>query len=129
MTRVDDFILIVDDDSEIRTILSDLLADVGRKVVALPNGKVALEYLRQGSRPCLILLDLMMPEMDGETFRKAQLGDPALRDIPVVIVTAAGRGYATAVPADAILQKPVPFDSILRTIERFCPSPVPPRSR
>jgi len=123
MASGDHFILIVDDDIEIREILSDLLVDVGRKVIGMPNGRAALDYLRDGHRPCLILLDLMMPEMDGESFRQAQLADASIRDIPVVLVTAAGREYAAAIPADAVLQKPVPFDAIMRTVERFCPSP------
>jgi CheY-like chemotaxis protein len=85
-----DTILIVDDDSDIRKSLSDFLEDEGYKVTAAANGRSALDLLRAGIRPAVILLDLMMPGMDGWDFRQAQLQDPAIASVPVVVVTASG---------------------------------------
>jgi CheY-like chemotaxis protein len=114
-------ILVVDDDDSIREALSELLADAGYQVDSAANGKAALEYLRRAdSAPCVILLDLMMPVMDGETFRREQLADPALRDIPVVLLTAAGRQAAARVPANGLLLKPVSLDDALAAIAQHC---------
>ena len=89
---------------------------------ASPAGKAALDYLRStGLHPCVILLDLMMPVMDGETFRREQLADPALREIPVLLITAAGREAAARVPADGVLLKPVSLDDTLAAVARHCP--------
>jgi CheY-like chemotaxis protein len=115
-------ILVVDDDDSIREALSELLQDAGHQVVSMPNGKAALDYLRQADEiPCVILLDLMMPVMDGETFRREQLADPALRDIPVLLLTAAGRAAAARVPANGILLKPVTLEDALAAIAQHCP--------
>jgi len=88
-------ILVVDDDPDIRTALSELLESEGYQVQAAPNGAVALAQLRAGARPCAIVLDLMMPHMNGWEFRAAQLGDPELREIPIVLLTASGYTEAT----------------------------------
>jgi CheY-like chemotaxis protein len=117
----DGCVLVVDDDDGIREALCELLADAGHPAVSVANGQAALEYLRTAPKqPCLILLDLMMPIMDGETFRKVQLADPVLRSIPVVVLTAAGREAAARVPADGVLLKPVSLDDTLAAIERHC---------
>jgi two-component system, chemotaxis family, chemotaxis protein CheY len=116
-------VLVVDDDDGIREALCELLADAGHSAVSVANGKAALDYLRStGVRPCVILLDLMMPVMDGETFRREQLADPALREIPVLLLTAAGRDAASRVPADGVLLKPVSLDDTLAAIARHCPA-------
>jgi CheY-like chemotaxis protein len=118
----DDCVLVVDDDDGIREALVELLADAGHPAISVANGQAALDYLRAaGKPPCLILLDLMMPIMDGETFRQQQLADPVLRRIPVVVLTAAGREAASKVPADGVLLKPVSLDDTLAAIHRHCP--------
>ena len=120
--NADDCVLVVDDDDGIREALCELLADAGHAAVSVANGQAALDYLRSsGQVPCLILLDLMMPIMDGETFRRQQLADPTLRTIPVVLLTAAGREAAAKVPADGVLLKPVTLDDTLAAIARHCP--------
>jgi two-component system, chemotaxis family, chemotaxis protein CheY len=81
-------ILIVEDDPRSRTVLTDLLEEEGYAVAAVADGQAALEYLRQSSRPCLILLDLKTPRLDGWGFRAVQRQDPALATIPVVVLTA-----------------------------------------
>jgi CheY-like chemotaxis protein len=85
-------ILLVDDDSDLRESLALLLVLKGYEVITASDGREALQTLHGGPRPCLIVLDLMMPEMDGLQFRRAQLEDPALAMIPVVLCS----GYPTA---------------------------------
>ena len=95
MSRIPDSVLVVDDDASIRTALRELLETEGYKVIEASNGLAALGRLRDGFRPCAIVLDLMMPVMDGWDFRSDQLRDPELRDIPVVVLTAAGFSQST----------------------------------
>ena len=114
-------ILVVDDDDDIRQVLAMVLDEAGFRVVTAANGREALERLRGDPRPDVILLDLMMPEMDGYQFRAEQQRDPALHAIPTLIVTA-----GTVTPrveelgAEAILRKPVSLRRLVDTIRRFC---------
>lgn len=111
-------ILVVDDDSDLRETLGELLTEEGYEPRLFENGRTALESLRDGVRPSLILLDLMMPEMNGWQFREEQLKDEELRDIPVVVMTAS-RGFAKdAIPAQEILYKPVGLGEIIEAVER-----------
>src|SRR5438045_1266834 len=80
-------ILVVDDDQLILESLSDLLELEGYKVAVATDGQAALDQLRAGMRPCAILLDLMMPGMDGWGFRRQQQRDDDLKDIPVVVMS------------------------------------------
>ena len=114
-------ILVIDDDDDIRAVLAMVLDEAGFRVVTAANGREALEHLREDPQPDVILLDLMMPEMDGYQFRAEQQRDPALRAIPTLIVTA-----GTVTPrveelgAEAILRKPVSLRRLVDTIRRFC---------
>src|SRR3954470_19917751 len=83
-------ILVVEDDPDVRRALTELLASEGYEVTAAADGGEALETLRGGLRPAVILLDLMMPNWGGWDFRRAPLGGPAFAAVPVVLVTAAG---------------------------------------
>jgi CheY-like chemotaxis protein len=84
-------IFIVDDDNDTRNALSELLEAEGFSVDGAPNGREALARLRSGRvHPAAILLDLMMPGMDGWDFRSEQMRDPELARVPVVIVSASG---------------------------------------
>jgi CheY-like chemotaxis protein len=90
-------ILIVDDEAFIRLYLEEVLADEGHDVMSARDGAEALRLLRTaGITPDLILLDLMMPGMNGWEFRKAQAADPVLAGIPVVVVSGAGDVQAEA---------------------------------
>jgi CheY-like chemotaxis protein len=111
-------IFVVDDDPDLREVLGDLLQDEGYEPFLFPNGQTALELLREGARPLLILLDLMMPEMNGWQFREEQLRDASLRDIPVVVMTASTGFDAAALRASEILKKPVGIEEILEAVER-----------
>lgn len=113
-------IMIVDDDPDIRETLSLLLEAEGHDVACAANGKEALEKLREGVRPCLILLDLMMPVMDGFQFRAEQQRDAALAPIPVVAITAAGATSASRIQVEEVLPKPFGLDAVRDAIGRYC---------
>ncbi len=82
-------VMVVDDDSAIRHSLSELLRDEGYAVTAFENGQRALDWLRSSAvRPRVVLLDLMMPVMDGFAFLEEKEKDPAIEDLPVVVITA-----------------------------------------
>ena len=83
-------VLVVDDDRAVLNALTELLESEGYKVATAIDGLDALDQLRGGLRPCVIVLDLMMPVMDGWDFRHEQMKDQALKDIPLVVITATG---------------------------------------
>jgi CheY-like chemotaxis protein len=114
--------LLVDDDSDIRVALAELLESEGYEVLAAANGAAALALLRGGATPCAILLDLMMPYMNGWEFRAEQLRDPALRDIPIILLTASGYNDATVRAEFGRVEyfpKPPSPDRLLATIRRL----------
>ncbi len=115
--------MIVEDDRDTREMLGRFLELEGFAVQTAENGKLALQALR-GEPPCVILLDLMMPVMNGWQFREAQRRDPALAQIPVVIVTAAGpREEIPEITADGWISKPVDLDQLLEMIGPLCQRP------
>jgi CheY-like chemotaxis protein len=116
-------VLIVEDDSDTRSALAEVLEDGNYRLIIAENGKVALQELRAAtSPPCLILLDVMMPVMDGKEFRLEQEKDPVLRTIPVVVLSAHADAVASATQMGAagFLKKPVDLADLLRTVEQFC---------
>ena len=117
-------ILIVEDDEGISDCIREILESAGYSVHSESDGRLALDYLRSGAvSPCLILLDLMMPQMGGYQFRTEQLGDPMISGIPVVIMTADGRIEAKKedLRADGYIRKPMGIESLLDEIRRLCP--------
>ena len=115
-------ILIVDDDSDVRRALTELLEDEGYAVAGAANGRAALEMIRGGIRPSIILLDLMMPGMNGWDFRSAQLRDPELSAVPVVVVTASGfnqDAIRTELGSIELVSKPIQPTKLLDLIERL----------
>jgi CheY-like chemotaxis protein len=115
-------VLVVDDDPEMRESMELLLQSDGYAVVTAEHGEAALTSLRRGITPCAILLDLMMPVMDGFQFRQEQLGDPQLAAIPVI--TYSGH-YDVQVNAarlrpTAYFQKPVDPDVLLALLREQC---------
>lgn len=115
-------VLVVDDDDAIRNGLLELLDDGGFPAVGARNGAEALELLRGLSpRPSLVLLDLMMPVMDGTTFLREQKRDPELAHVPVVVMSAFPNARATARDlATDFLPKPLSFDRILALAAAHC---------
>jgi len=119
-------ILIVEDDPDLRDALAYLLKACGYPVVAACDGEEALEQLRGGLDPCLILLDLLMPRKDGFQFRTEQLETARFADIPTIaysgIYTGSSlREKAAEVGITTVLEKPVDYDGLLDVIEKFCP--------
>lgn len=113
-------ILIVEDDADLREMMAQLLVLEGYRAEAVANGRDALEYLRQGDRPDLILLDLMMPVMDGWEFRRRQREDPALAGVPVVVLSALDQTRAADLGGTAFLKKPLDFDRLLELVRQHC---------
>lgn len=117
-------VLVVDDDSEIRETVVELLEERGFEAVGAADGVEALAKLRgPEDRWGVVLLDMMMPNMDGRTFRQHQLLDPALAKIPVVIVSAMRGVDETAAELQAAghFSKPVRLAELLAVVGRFCP--------
>ena len=85
--RPSDPILLIEDDEKSRFAIGAVLEDEGHLVISVENGAEAIAYLRGGGRAALILLDLMMPDSNGWQFRREQLADPSLADIPVVVMS------------------------------------------
>ena len=109
-------VLIVEDDADIRETLADLLESEGMAVTQAEEGGAALAALGAMSElPDLILLDLMMPGMDGHAFREAQRTDPRFANIPVVVMSADPHlaSYAERLAARQYVQKPFDVDQIL----------------
>jgi CheY-like chemotaxis protein len=116
-------VLIVEDDDMTCEALRCILESEGYPVAVAANGREALNYLYRNSRPLLILLDLMMPVMNGWEFRRQQKRDPALAGIPVVVCSAVGdiqQEVALIQPAGC-LQKPIEAGQLLDTVRRLCP--------
>lgn len=116
-------ILVIEDDHAIRENVSELLMLEGYSVATACNGRDALDRLRQGLRPAIIMLDLTMPVMDGWDFRQAQLRDEALRAIPTLVVTAAGFSRETIRMQFGdvdFVRKPLKPDELLDTLARRC---------
>ena len=113
-------ILVVEDDRDTREMLERFLELEGFTVRAAENGRAALDILGREAA-CVIVLDLMMPVMNGWEFRRVQAGDARLSQIPVVVVTAAGRReQIPAIDAHAWLPKPLDLDRLLETIQPLC---------
>ena len=115
-------ILIVEDDTDIREVLSQVLEFEGYAVHTVGNGQEALEHLQSSERPGLILLDLMMPVMDGWHFREQQQRNSQWATIPVVILSADGNAHqkAATLQAASYLKKPVDLETLLHTVGRHC---------
>ncbi|MEY4513004.1 MAG: chemotaxis protein CheY, partial [Pseudomonadota bacterium] len=109
-----------DDDADIREALTDILTDHGYHVLAVRNGREALDHLRRGARPRLILLDAMMPVMDGLTFRREQLNDPQLKELPVLMISASSRSQhdTQGLGFVGVMSKPINLELLLEVIER-----------
>jgi two-component system, OmpR family, response regulator CpxR len=116
-------VMVVEDDVDIRDSIHEVLADLQYRPVSASDGAAALDQLKlMDPKPCVILLDMMMPILDGPGFRQRQQQDPELSGIPVVILSAHAEARATAseMQVAAFLKKPVKLQELLDTIEQFC---------
>ena len=116
-------VLVIDDDSDIREAMIEVLEESGHQATGAANGDDALVQLRASAEPpCLILLDLMMPVMDGREFREQQLRDPVLSTIPVIVISAFRDVAETAqqMKVAAHVKKPVSLRDLVELVERYC---------
>jgi len=114
-------VLIVEDDADLREMMAQLLTLEGFQAATVANGREALEYLHSSEhKPDVILLDLMMPVMDGWEFRRKQQSDPHVADVPVIVLSALDQSRASDVAADAFLKKPLDFDRLLQLVRNYC---------
>jgi CheY-like chemotaxis protein len=111
------FVLIVDDDPDLLDVTSFVIENEGMAVKTARNGQEALGLLGSGRLPALVLLDLMMPVMNGWEFLAAVANDPVLRGVPVVVLTAAE--HAQVPGALEVLSKPMDLKELLRVVERY----------
>jgi CheY-like chemotaxis protein len=115
-------VLLVDDDRDVREMLAALLELEGYRVTVAVNGQEALALLQSGPPPSVILLDLLMPVMDGFEFRRRQQAHPAWAALPVVVMTAVADPAVAApmVGTVACLTKPFEVAHLLALVARFC---------
>ena len=119
MNEVDtsSFVLIVDDDPDLLEVTRFVIENEGMAVATARNGEEALALLRTGRRPKLVLFDLIMPVMNGWEFLDEVAKDPSLRQIPIVVLTAAEHVQVTG--AVEVLSKPMDLVALLRVVERY----------
>lgn len=113
-------ILIVEDDTDVREVLQMVLTSYEFSVLTASNGKEALDLLKQGEIPSLVLLDIMMPVMTGWEFLEAKAADPKLAPIPVVVLSAADTSNPSARFAAAFVPKPINMDALIQKISEHC---------
>lgn len=117
-----DHILVVEDDEDLGENVRLLLEDEGYRVDVAPNGRAALEALAHADPlPSVILLDLMMPVMNGFEFREAQLADPRIAAVPVVLMTADSHvpEKSARIGAAGALGKPFDINELIRVVKRL----------
>lgn len=115
-------VLIVEDDADTRDAMASLLRMEGYSVEGAEDGEAALEKIHGGVTPCLILLDLMMPEVDGHEFRRRQLAEPEIANVPVIVYSALRDVgiLATRMGAVAALRKPFDPAQLLAVVREHC---------
>jgi CheY-like chemotaxis protein len=112
-------ILLVEDDHDVRESMAEALEDAHCRVLHAPHGKAAIDQLEHAAPlPNLIILDLMMPVMDGWQFREAQLADLRFATIPVVVVSATARLDKPLPGVSAFLKKPINLDQLLDLVDK-----------
>lgn len=116
----DPFVLVVEDDDELREATAAILASEGYRTLCASHGVEALAILKNGARIGAVVMDVRMPVMDGDTLRRALLDDPALRDLPVVVVTAHADD-ARGIQSDLVLLKPYPAEALVAAVEACVP--------
>jgi len=118
-------VLVVDDDADFLDVMRQVIEEENFRVLIASNGEEALRILESGETPCLIILDLKMPGMDGPEFRRRQLLHPRIAQIPVVGFTGAADGEAEArrLALSSYLQKPVHLHQLLETVAHYCSDP------
>lgn len=124
-------VLVVEDEPMVRTMLVVALQRWGFEVTAVAHAHQAQEALCSGLRPCLILMNLSLEQMKAHAFREWQMQQPALREIPLIVITGSGMNEAlrNQLQASDYLSKPINFIKLRELLEQYCPSagnPAPP---
>lgn len=115
------YILVVEDDHDISEAIESIISDENIKIKCVFNGNEALDFLNTTNElPSLILLDLMMPKMNGYQFREAQLADPRFAYIPVIIFTASGHyENLDKLQFQDLLKKPLDLEILVTTVKKY----------
>ncbi len=115
-------VLVVEDNQDMRDTLVEFMQSYGYEAFGAEHGQDALDKLNSlDPRPCIIVLDLMMPVMDGRSFRQEQLKNAALSHIPVVVISAYDAiPYLNELNAAAYLRKPLNMKELMRVVEKHC---------
>ena len=113
-------VLVVDDDGDVREAVAEVLRDQGYDVETAANGQVALKHLETGLAPDVLVLDLMMPIVDGWSVLAHLKDTPALAHIPVLVITAAGGSVVEPIASltHGFLKKPLDLEHLLDALER-----------
>ncbi len=116
-------VLLVEDDADLREAMAAILDAEGYRVIGARDGQDAIDRLREGARPSVIILDLMLPRKDGRQFRREQIADPDLDHIPVIAYSGDARvaDAARDLRVRHWFRKPVNFGAMLEAIAAFCP--------
>ncbi len=109
-------VLVVDDERDIREAVAEVLKDEGFEVLDATDGAEALQQLR-AHHPAVVLLDLMMPGMNGWEFCAARNLEPELSAIPIIVISALGR--VSGIDAQAFLQKPFELDALVSAVRQY----------
>ena len=114
-------VLIVDDDQDLRDIIGEVLRDSGIRYAAAADGGIALDMLRSNEHPGVILLDMMMPHVDGWKFRAEQIADPNLKDIPVIVMSASAKAVRThpRMNAAGYISKPFELNKLIEEVSKY----------
>jgi CheY-like chemotaxis protein len=122
-------VLVLEDDRDVAQTIGELIEDQGYHAICVDNGREALAVLEH-ERPCLMLIDVFMPVMNGIEFLRVVRARPSLADIPRVIMTAANDQMIGVKEDVSVLYKPVDFDALKRLLEKYCqPAPKTQRPR
>jgi CheY-like chemotaxis protein len=117
-------VLLVEDEPDVRQSLREIIEEEGYRVADVADGRQALEYLRAHEPPTVVLLDLMMPVMDGWQVLRAMRADAALARIPVIVISAAAQATLDEVVAQggasSYIRKPIALDRLLAALKRIC---------
>lgn len=112
-------VLVVEDDDDIREVIIEILEAEGYSTLSARNGKEALDLLEQSAKPCLVLLDMMMPIMNGRQFLDAIMKNSRLAPLPVLIVSAIADKTNTE-GSIGYLKKPIDINVVLDVVGQYC---------